>query len=241
MIDHIIYFSNFFVNLCLVWHYYFLFADNSNSIVCKIIIDVFGFYAIICAGTPLEFIALLSYLQIWMHLYIQSGVSGLELMKNMLQHACKMYKITGPGRFEKKSTLSNIQSYQVVSWVNRLMIRFLKSILAWSRHRVDAWTRSTKFTLSVILMNRLELFIIIKTIIDILSMVYHEKWFTNEPFMVSVVINGEARLTGLNYFIRLQDRFSEFMLGLGIQSSLSEHTLITENIPRCKINYKLCE
>ena len=90
-------------------------------------------------------------------------------------------------------------------------------------------------------MNRLELFIIIKTIIDILSMVYHEKWFTNEPFMVSVVINGEARLTGLNYFIRLQDRFSKFMLGLGIQSSLSEHTLITENILLCKINYKLCK
>ena len=153
----------------------------------------------------------------------------------------KLYKITKPGRFEKNWSLSNIQPYQVVSWVNRLMIRFLKSILAWSRHLIDAWTRSTKFTLSVILMNRLELFIIIKTIIDILSMVYHERWFTNEPFMVSVVINGEARLTGLNYFIRLQDLFSEFVLGLSIQSSLSEHTVITENIPRCKINYKLCE
>ena len=61
--------------------------------------------------------------------------------------------------------------------------------------------------------------------IDILSRVNHEKWFTDEPFMVTVVINGETRLTEL--FSRLRDRFSEFILvpDRKIQSSISRHLL----------------
>ena len=82
-------------------------------------------------------------------------------------------------------------------------------------------------------MNRLELFIIIKTIIDILSMVYHEKWFTNEPFMVSVVINGEARLTGLNYFIRLQDRYSKFTFRAYVNNG--EYTVMQNQLQAMQI------